>query len=355
MHKILVTAAGGIAGVNFTRAVDLDGEIEVIGTEQNEYHKIFANGIEMVSVPPANDPFYIKSINETVKKYNISFLHPQSTPELQTIVKRKNELRVKTFLPDVDVVLKDKFEQQDILKNSGVSVAKTYAVMDLQNLQSLEKLLRYPVWVRARKGVGGRLSNKCNSFDEVRLWIELCEKQGRAQVSDFLVQQFFTGRDIAWDSLWYDGKLIISYCRERLEYPFSKLTMSGITGTPTVARIIHDKKVNETAIKAVRVLCKRPHGCFSVDLKEDGNGTSNVTEVDSGKFHTTIGLWGYLAEKNLKLPWYFNMPRLYVRLGIGENIPIENEVDIYPENLFLMRNLDCGAWMSLGNQKEKII
>lgn len=355
MNRILVTGAGGIAGVNFTRAVRLDNEIQVIGTEQNEYHKIFANDTEIVSVPPGNDPSYIQSINKIVQKYKIDFIHPQPTPEIQTIVKYKKDLKTKTFLPDADIVLKDKLEQQEILRNNNVSVAKTYSVSNLETLQSFEKLLQYPIWVRTKRGVGGRLSNKCNSFDEVRLWIELCNAQGRARINDFIVQQFFSGRDIAWDSLWFDGKLIISYCRERLEYPFSKLTMSGVTGTPTVARIIHDKKVNDTAINAVKAISKKPHGCFSVDLKEDKNGKPNVTEVDSGKFHTTIGLWGFLAEKNLKLPWYFNMPRLYVHLGIGKNSPIENELNIYPDDLYLIRNLDCGAWMSLGKQKEKII
>src|SRR5713226_9785265 len=104
MYRILVTGAGGIAGVNFTRAVKLDNEIQVIGTERNEYHKIFANGVETVSVPPPGDPKYIESINDIVTKYKISFIHAQHTPELQMMARHRNELKARTFLPDTEVI-----------------------------------------------------------------------------------------------------------------------------------------------------------------------------------------------------------------------------------------------------------
>ena len=83
---------------------------------------------------------------------------------------------------------------------------------------------------------------------------------------EFIIQEYLGGRDLAWDSIWYDGKLIVSYCRERLEYPFSKLTMSGITGTPTVSRIVHDDKINKLAIESVKMMSSKPHGCFSLDI-----------------------------------------------------------------------------------------
>lgn len=147
MNKILVTGAGGTAGVNFTRAVKLDDSIQVTGTELNKYHEIFANDIDIVSVPPANDTSYIQKINNIVEKYGISFIHPQPTPELQAIVQHKNELKAKTFLPEKEVVLKDKLEQQETLQSGNIAVAKTFRVQEIDSLKSFENSLRYPVWV----------------------------------------------------------------------------------------------------------------------------------------------------------------------------------------------------------------
>lgn len=355
MNRILVTGAGGTAGVNFTRAVKLDKGLQIFGTELNEYHTIFADEINVSRVPSPKNPEYINSLNRVIDNYKISFVHPQPTPELHAIVRHRDDLSAKTFLPETEVVLKDKFAQQRLLEDKKIPVAKTHVLSDLKELDTINEQLSYPVWVRARRGVGGLLGNKCRSLEEITLWIKLCTIQGRAKIDDFLLQEYFGGRDIAWDSLWYEGKMVVSYCRERLEYPFSKLTMSGITGTPTVSRIIHSDQVNQTAINAVKAISKKPHGCFSIDIKENDDGVSHITEVDSGKFHTTIGLWGFLAEKNLALPWFYNLPRLYVHLGNDGRLPTENEVNIYPENLYLIRNLDCGAWIRRDNRKERVI
>ena len=103
-----------------------------------------------------------------------------------------------------------------------------------------------PLWVRARHGAGGRLSLLCNDSEEARLWVQLWVRRG-AEIGEFIIQEYLPGRNIAWDSLWADGKLVTSYARERLEYPFRHISPSGITGTPSVARIVHDARLDEVA------------------------------------------------------------------------------------------------------------
>ena len=135
---------------------------------------------------------------------------------------------------------------------------------------------------------------------------------------DFMLQQFLPGRNIAWDSFWHKGKLIASFTRERLEYPLKHISPSGITGTPSVSRIIIDEDVNEIGIKSIRAIDKKPHGNYAVDLKEDIDGNWHVTEIDSGKFHTTTPLWGYASTKFLKQDPLKNLPYLYTMIGLDE-------------------------------------
>ena len=213
-----------------------------------------------------------------------------------------------------------------------------------------------PLWVRARHGAGGRLSLLCSSYQEARHWISLWVMRG-TPADEFIIQEYLPGRNIAWDSIWKDGQLVTSYARERLEYPFKHISPSGITGTPSVARIVRDEGLNRVAQEAVRAIDPRAHGAYSIDAKESSTGEMCVTEVDSGKFHSTMPLWGYIAVRHLRMPWYANLADLYVRLGLGEEAPASiPRTDLIPEGYYLLRDMDVGAflWKEDG-WKEKVL
>jgi len=146
----------------------------------------------------------------------------------------------------------DKLLSQERLKAKGVAVAKTVGIRTKADIRTAFSKLGRPLWVRARHGAGGRLSLLCNDAAEARLWIELWVKRGGGRLDEFIIQEYLPGRNIAWDSLWQGGKLVTSYSRERLEYPFKHISPSGITGTPSVSRTIHDQRVNDSGQRAVR-------------------------------------------------------------------------------------------------------
>jgi carbamoyl-phosphate synthase large subunit len=258
----------------------------------------------------------------------------------------------------------DKLRSQQVLARKNVPVAKTRAVSSIADVREAFEELALdlssepgaPLWVRARHGAGGRLSLLCSSYQEARHWMELWVLRG-SPIDEFIIQEYLPGRNIAWDSLWSEGELVTSYARERLEYPFKHISPSGITGTPSVARIVHDDRLNEVAQAAVRAIDPKPHGAYSIDAKESSTGEMCVTEVDSGKFHSTMPLWGYIAVKHLKMPWYANLADLYVRLGLGERAPSSvPRTDLIPEGYYLLRDMDVGAflWREDG-WKEKVL
>jgi hypothetical protein len=110
-------------------------------------------------------------------------------------------------------------------------------------------------------------------------------------------------------------------------------------------------------MEAVRAIDGHPHGAYSVDLKGSTSGVMCVTEVDSGKFHSTMPLWGYIAVKHLRMPWYANLADLYVRLGMGEEVTDSiPRTDLLPEGYYLLRDMDVGAflWREDG-WKEKVL
>jgi hypothetical protein len=191
-----------------------------------------------------------------------------------------------------------------------------------------------------------------NDAEEANLWIKLNVTQKRAKSDEFLISEYLPGRDLAFDSLWFEGKMVSCYLRERLEYPFRHISLSGITGTPSVARTLHDSRVKRLGIEAVLALDSDPHGFFSVDIKEDASGNPKVTEVD-GKWHTTAPLWGHAFAKAYEKP-EFNLAHAYVKMAYGgfEGTPIE---DVFPPDHYLIRQMDSGVILKNGNSKWKII
>ncbi len=345
MTRILITGAGGVAGVNFVRAIKTNPNHFVVGTEFNKYFSIFPDVDKLINTPRHSDPQFLTIVKDSIKDYKIQFLHAQPTVEMLVLASHRDELGVPVYLPSNIVIQRDKYAQYQTLAAKNIRIPRFATINSEEELSKDLDKLGFPLWVRAKSGAGGRLSIKCETVEEISHWIKLWVLKGKAQWSDFVIQQYLPGRDMAWDSLWYEGKLVTSFARQRLDYPFKHLTPSGITGTPTVSKIIHDKKINTYAENAVKAIDDKPHGCYSVDLKEDDNSNPVVTEIDSGKFHTTIGLWGYISTRNLKMDWYYNMPQLYVHLGLNGDMPDTKKYDIYPDNLHLVRQMDCGVWI----------
>ena len=359
MKRILVTGSGGIGGVNFVRALKLFQEkFFIVGTDFNKYYLQFPDLDERIISTRHSDPNFIPLLDQLTKQYKIEFLHPQPSSEALVVSQNLNKISTKTLLPPADVISKDKLETQQILSQSGILVAKTRVIDNYDVIENaFSELGGGPLWVRAKSGAGGNLSLLCDSASEAEYWIKLWIMRKKANFHDFMIQQYLPKRNVAWDSFWYDGKLICSFTRERLEYPLKHISPSGITGTPTVSKIFVDESINKIGENAIKSISEKPHGNFAVDLKEDEDGKWYVTEIDSGKFHTTTPLWGYISTKILKQDPLCNLPYLYTMLGLEEiTDPEFLGNDIYPDGLHVLRHIDCGTWVYRDDgSKEQVL
>tara|TARA_B100001750_G_scaffold4178_1_gene3320 strand:- start:2486 stop:3562 length:1077 start_codon:yes stop_codon:yes gene_type:complete len=344
--NVLVTGSGGIGGVNFVNALRVTKkEYLISGTDFNKYYLELPSLDFKYITPRHTDPKFLEKIKEIIGKDKIDFLHPSPHAEASVIAKEINDIKTATYLPKYDVIIRDKLQTQEILERNQVPVAKTEIVDSLQDIKSTkEKFRDEKVWVRMKSGAGGKLSLLCETSQQIEDWIRIWVNRGTAKYSDFMIQEYLPGKNIACDSLWHNGKFIASFTRERLEYPFKHISPSGITGTPTVSRIIVDEKVNEIAKKAILSSDSKPHGSYAVDLKGNKEDNPVVTEIDSGKFHTTTALWGIIANK-LGLDERKNLADYYCGIGMNLVEPEELGTDIYPDNLYLIRHIDTGTWI----------
>ncbi len=359
-RRILATGVGGIGGCNFINALRLaerqTGErFFIVGTDFNQYHILFAPVDVRVRSPRHSDPGFIKLLLSLCEKHGLEFIHPHPSVEARVVAENAELFRergIRLFLPRPEEIAPTKSYMACRLREHGVPSPKTVEIGSWSDIEQGFRELGSPLWIRAKRGAGGRLGLKVGSAEEARLWIKLNVMQGRARLNDFILQEYLPGRDLAYDSLWYEGRLVAYYCRERLEYPFKHISLSGITGTPTIARTINHPEACEIGRRAVEALSTRPHGFYSVDMKENAEGKPMVTEVD-GKWHTTAPLWGYAFAKTLGNPAY-NLAYIYIKLGYSEE-PGLNEKLTFPPDYYLVRQLDAGVLLVHGDKHWRIM
>ncbi|MEM2105336.1 MAG: ATP-grasp domain-containing protein [Candidatus Bathyarchaeia archaeon] len=343
MKKVLVTGAGGPAGVNFVMSLRLAPEkMRIVGTEANEYYLYLAPVDSRFLIPRASDTNYIDRLNEIIRKEKIEFVHAQPDVEVSVISEKREKLDAVIFLPSKDAVRKcqDKLESAKIWQKSGVPVARVKELRGESDIDKAFEEFGSPIWIRARHGAGGRGSTPAYNKETALAWISYWKS--RRMNWDFIAQEYLPGRNFGFHSLWKEGELVVSMARERVEYIYPNLAPSGVTGTPSVQRTIHSNAVNEIGTRAVLAIDPNFSGIACVDLKENSEGVPCVTEINAGRMFTTSFFFSY-ASKVLRNDYCANIPYLYVKLAYGEKIPEIPKYNVLPENVYWIRHIDAPA------------
>jgi carbamoyl-phosphate synthase large subunit len=350
MKRIMVTGAGGPAGINFIMSLQISPEkIFIVGTEANCHFVFLAPTDKKYLVPKAEEANYIDRLNEIIEKEKIEFLHVQPDIEVMVVSENREKLKANTLLPSKNTVkaCQDKLESAKIWLKKDVPVART---MELRKEQDIDKAFEEfgsPIWIRARHGAGGRGSTPANNRETALSWISYWKS--RNVDWKFIVQEHLPGKNIGFHSLWNKGELVTSMARERIEYIYPNLAPSGITGTPAVQRTVHDKTVNKIGTDAVLAIDSNFTGIACIDLKENKDGVPCVTEVNAGRMFTTSFFFSY-ASKILRKDYYANIPYLYLRLAYKENIPDIPKYNILPKNIYWIRHIDSPAKLVKNNR-----
>jgi carbamoyl-phosphate synthase large subunit len=287
--KILITGIGGPTPRSFVKSIKNFGSFykyDFVGTDCNRLSiGLYQNELfrKTYLVPRVDSVDYWSTIETIIKDENIDFA--VILPELEVLewAKRSEngELPCKTLVPNYDLakILVDKATMTELLYSYGL-VPKSFVVLRNANLDNISEMgLDFPFWIRSSSGSSGLGSLKVGSLEELKNWIHINPK-----VDKFLASEFLPGRNLACKLLYQDGKLLRSAVAERVNYIMAKVAPSGITGNTSFGRLLNDSKVVDIASKAMDILFEHigcpKNGFFTVDLKEDEDGTPKVTEVN---------------------------------------------------------------------------
>lgn len=343
MKRILVTGAGGPAGINFVKSLKIAPEkMFLVGTEGNKHFMYLALTEKNYLVPKATDASYINSLNEIIRNEKIEFIHPQPDVEVEVISENREKLEADVFLPSKTAVraCQDKLKSAALWQKNKIPVARFMELRKESDIDEAFKKLGSPIWIRATHGAGGRGSTPAPNRETAMSWINYWK--ARKVNWTFLAQEHLPGRNMAFHSLWRDGELITSMARERIEYIYPHLAPSGITGTPAVQKTIHNATINKVGTDAVLSIDTNFNGIACVDLKENKKHVPCVTEINAGRMFTTSYFFSY-ASKTLRRDYYANIPYLYVKLAFNEEIPDIPKYNILPGNVYWIRHIDAPA------------
>lgn len=340
MKRILVTGAGGPAGVNFIRSLRAAPEpFYIIAADCCRHHLAWPDADERHVVPRVSVcEEYFEAITALVDVTGAEFLHYQVDAEVSFWAGVSNWAeRGKSKLATVELCA-DKGCTAHAWGEAGLvgigAISGNVAGLSSM-LGAMSPDRRY--WLRATTGAGARASTLVENAEMGVAWLQYWGSRTDCPET-FVVHEYLPGRDYAWQSVWRDGKLLCSQARERLEYIYPHLAPSGRTGTPTVAKTVHNEAVNEVATKAVQVIDDNATGIFCVDLREDKDGIPRPTEINCGRFFTTSEFFTRAG---------CNMPYIYVKSAFDELDDLGDlpQYNACPEGLLWLRHIDCPAQM----------
>jgi len=322
--RVLVLGAGGPAGVNTCRA--LAGH-EVVALDEDPNHLVWC-------APHAAETHAAEITVDTINELDCDVVIPQPDRLTLWLADHREGVNAATFLPDRRVIAlcQDKFEAGLCWRRAGLRRDPIWP----DGMWSEDEI---PFWLRARWGAGAKAAILARSWEEADHWREFW--RAREPGMEFVSEGYLPGRDLAWSSIWYQGDLVCSFTRERLEYIYPGLTPEGLTGTPVRARIVHDDAVNLIGPECVYAVDEKPHGIYSVDLREDEDGVPRPTEINAGRGFTTFGLWAMEPRQNL-MDMVANLavwPEGYKAWNV------ESLIDCLDEGLELVRHIDCGSFI----------
>ena len=200
----------------------------------------------------------------------VEFVHRQPDVEVAFLCCNVDRVDTRMFLPtpaEIDLC-HDKMAFHAALLAAGVPVPEAHHLLDSGQLNAVVGALleqNRRVWVRAIRGAGSRASLPVTTAAQAEPWIDYWHAHQGLDHTAFMASKFLPGREYAWQSLWFEGELVTSQARERIEYVFGNLTPSGQTSSPSVARTVNRADVNAAGEQAVRAVSTKPHGVHCVE------------------------------------------------------------------------------------------
>mgnify|MGYP000383761020 CR=1 FL=1 len=288
MKTILVTGIGGLTPRSITTVIKNNHpDYRVIGCDiDKKAMGFFMKGLvdQYYVCPRCTSPEYFPWIENLVNKEKIdyAFVQPESEiVEWGEYFEKNGKYPCPVFMGSklLSESLRDKSIMADILKGTDFIPKTIKVTQENPCFDEVKKVIGFPCWIRATEGTGGLGSLRIDDIDSYKSWLFI-----NAQIPEFTVSEFLTGRHLANEMLYYNGEYVKGAALECVEYVMANTAPSHVTGNTHFGRFLNEDRINKFCDDCIRYIEKKlgvmAHGILSFDLKEDKEGNMKVTEVN---------------------------------------------------------------------------
>ena len=298
--------AGGAAANGFTRALKMVGRYVTYGTNCDEYGLALAETDYVYDLPHACDPDYRSRLLTLCEHIEPDLVHAQNDEEV---------CQLSLFGTGYPCSCQAG-GQSTSAKTSGIRTAVGRIIFRSRRRSFFTSPQNWNVCSGSTGECGcgtsgGRAGNgsiATDSYEFAKLWIERYQGWGQFTAAEVLSSETAT-----WTGLYHEGDVRADQGRKRLQWGYSRNQPSGVSGITGVGETYTSADLTDTAMRAVALIDKAPHGLYGVDCVRNWyDNTWNPTEINIGRFHTTVS--EFFATAGL------NLPNLYCRLFFGEPV-----------------------------------
>lgn len=289
METMLINGIGGPTPRSIARVLRTKfPEIRIVGIDANpKAVGFFMPGLVdeyYVSPKASSKDEYWNFIHDIIMEEKINYAIVQ--PEKEVIAwgeyyNDNKEYPCPTFLPGKDLALNlmDKALMAEALAGTEFIPTTVKVSQNNPKYEEVEREIGFPCWIRATQGSGGLGSLKLQDVNSYKSWLFI-----NSDIHEFTISEFLTGRHLANQMLYFNGKLIKAASLECAEYVMASIAPSKVTGNTAFGRFLNDDKLTDFCDTCIQYVCAKlgvkAHGVLSFDLKEDSNGNYKVTEVN---------------------------------------------------------------------------
>ncbi len=352
MKKILIAGAGGAPSEGVINSLLMCEKVdEIIGMGSEPSDLALSNAKRKYYIPYADHINYKENLFKILKVEKPDLIHFQNDLEIyhaSKFVDEINDLGVKTFMPDFDVIdtCVHKYKSYLKFKENNIPVPENIilnSAVDLKNAFDKLSDKNGSIWLRAASiGGGGKGALPTNNYDLAKSWIDHFDGWG-----DFVAAEMLTSQTVTWQSIWFEGELVVAQTRIRKGWTHGNRTLSGITGVTKIGETFSSDQVTEIATKSVMAVSDKPHGIFGVDMAYDKNGIPNPTEINISRFFTTILFFTKAG---------INFPKIFKDIALYNEFPaLTRKVNPLPDGLLWLRGMDTIPRLMTNDQIENEI
>jgi len=343
-RRVLITGAGGGPSNNLMRSLGrADATIDLIGCHSDRFILNLSPARRNFLVPPydaaraGSEAQFGKALRTIVAENRVDLIIPGNDHDALALAKmqKREPFACHALLPSVHTLMlcQDKYDLNQLLRDKGVAVARTYSIDGKHALLKAWRALApcNLAWCRIRRGAASRGATMVRDAEQAWSWISYWHTMRGVPVEDFTLSEFLPGRDYNVQGLWAGGRLVLIKMCERLSYLNADHQPSGMASTPALAKTVWEPAAIETCEAALRAINSQASGVFNFDLKENEAGVPCITEINAGRFAMITNLYDLSGRHN--------MADAYVRLACGEETGIDDPYDDDGGH-YLIRELD---------------